>query len=265
MAYMSEEGYQQLVKELRYLEAVERPKIKEAIAEARDKGDLSENAESEEKKDVIKYGGSQQKQELEPSENLSELYERLKSMEEKIDGLQADLRKVKDNMDSLHGYKEAVEQLKASLLRNQQNEERIYKELDLAKKDERYTIIKPFLEFMVIQHLDLMKSRSQYENDKNSIIDEYGDKAYQEIIELHSFQIDALERQLEVQGVTINNYVEGSAYDASEQMSSKQTIQTDNTDLVGKVAVVETQCYKYSDKVLRKAKVRLYKLDKQLG
>jgi transcription elongation factor GreA len=45
MAYMSEEGYQQLVKELRYLEAVERPKIKEAIAEARDKGDLSENAE----------------------------------------------------------------------------------------------------------------------------------------------------------------------------------------------------------------------------
>lgn len=42
---MSEEGYQQLVKELRYLEAVERPKIKEAIADARDKGDLSENAE----------------------------------------------------------------------------------------------------------------------------------------------------------------------------------------------------------------------------
>ena len=45
MAYMSEEGYQQLVKELRHLEAVERPKIKEAIAEARDKGDVSENAE----------------------------------------------------------------------------------------------------------------------------------------------------------------------------------------------------------------------------
>ena len=51
MAYMSEEGYQQLVKELRYLEAVERPKIKEAIAEARDKGDLSENAEYDAAKD----------------------------------------------------------------------------------------------------------------------------------------------------------------------------------------------------------------------
>ena len=45
MAYMSEEGYKKLVEELRYLEAVERPKVVAAIAEARDKGDLSENAE----------------------------------------------------------------------------------------------------------------------------------------------------------------------------------------------------------------------------
>lgn len=42
---MSEEGYQQLVAELRRLESVERPKVIAAIAEARDKGDLSENAE----------------------------------------------------------------------------------------------------------------------------------------------------------------------------------------------------------------------------
>ena len=45
MAYMSEEGYNKLVAELKHLEAVERPKIIQAIAEARDKGDLSENAE----------------------------------------------------------------------------------------------------------------------------------------------------------------------------------------------------------------------------
>ena len=45
MAYMSEEGYQKLVAELRRLESVERPKVIAAIAEARDKGDLSENAE----------------------------------------------------------------------------------------------------------------------------------------------------------------------------------------------------------------------------
>ncbi len=45
MAYISEEGYKNLAKELRTLESEERPKIVAAIAEARDKGDLSENAE----------------------------------------------------------------------------------------------------------------------------------------------------------------------------------------------------------------------------
>lgn len=45
MAYMSEEGYKKLVEELRILETVNRPDISKQIAEARDKGDLSENAE----------------------------------------------------------------------------------------------------------------------------------------------------------------------------------------------------------------------------
>lgn len=42
MAYMSEDGYKKLMAELKHLETVERPKISAAIAEARDKGDLSE-------------------------------------------------------------------------------------------------------------------------------------------------------------------------------------------------------------------------------
>ena len=45
MAYMSEEGFKKLVAELQYLEGVLRPEIIHQIAEARDKGDLSENAE----------------------------------------------------------------------------------------------------------------------------------------------------------------------------------------------------------------------------
>ena len=45
MAYMSQEGYDNLVAELKRLESVERPKASAAIAEARDKGDLSENSE----------------------------------------------------------------------------------------------------------------------------------------------------------------------------------------------------------------------------
>lgn len=45
MAYMSQEGYDKLVAELKHLESVERPKASAAIAEAADKGDLSENSE----------------------------------------------------------------------------------------------------------------------------------------------------------------------------------------------------------------------------
>ncbi|MGI6218668.1 MAG: transcription elongation factor GreA [Bacteroidaceae bacterium] len=45
MAYMSKEGYKKLTEDLRYLETVMRPEISRQIAEARDKGDLSENAE----------------------------------------------------------------------------------------------------------------------------------------------------------------------------------------------------------------------------
>lgn len=43
--YYSEEGLKKLEEELQYLIAVERPAISRLIAEARDKGDLSENAE----------------------------------------------------------------------------------------------------------------------------------------------------------------------------------------------------------------------------
>jgi transcription elongation factor GreA len=45
MEYMSQEGYDKLVAELYQLEHVDLPQVKEAIAEARDKGDLSENFE----------------------------------------------------------------------------------------------------------------------------------------------------------------------------------------------------------------------------
>ena len=45
VTYMTEEGLKKLKEELQQLETVERPRIIAAIAEARGKGDLSENAE----------------------------------------------------------------------------------------------------------------------------------------------------------------------------------------------------------------------------
>jgi len=43
--YMTEEGYHKALAEINYLESIKRPEISAQIAEARDKGDLSENAE----------------------------------------------------------------------------------------------------------------------------------------------------------------------------------------------------------------------------
>lgn len=45
VSYYTEEGLQKLKEELDHLENVERPRVSQEIADARDKGDLSENAE----------------------------------------------------------------------------------------------------------------------------------------------------------------------------------------------------------------------------
>ena len=45
VAYMTEDGYNKIIAEINFLESVKRPEISAQIADARDKGDLSENAE----------------------------------------------------------------------------------------------------------------------------------------------------------------------------------------------------------------------------
>jgi transcription elongation factor GreA len=45
VSYYSEEGLKKLKQELEHLEQVERPRVSQEISDARDKGDLSENAE----------------------------------------------------------------------------------------------------------------------------------------------------------------------------------------------------------------------------
>lgn len=45
ISYMTQEGYDKKMQELKHLESVEHPDVVRAIQEAREKGDLSENAE----------------------------------------------------------------------------------------------------------------------------------------------------------------------------------------------------------------------------
>lgn len=62
ITYMTEEGYKKLMEEIAYLENVKRPEISRAIGEARDKGDLSENAE---------YDAAKEAQGMHRNENFS--------------------------------------------------------------------------------------------------------------------------------------------------------------------------------------------------
>ena len=58
VSYYTEEGLKKLKDELEHLEHVERPRVTNAIAEARDKGDLSENAEyhaAKEEQSMLEY------------------------------------------------------------------------------------------------------------------------------------------------------------------------------------------------------------------
>lgn len=52
ITYLTEEGLKKLQEELNFLKTVQRPLISKQIAEARDKGDLSENAEYDAAKDA---------------------------------------------------------------------------------------------------------------------------------------------------------------------------------------------------------------------
>ena len=52
ITYLTEEGLKKLQDELTNLKTVQRPLISKQIAEARDKGDLSENAEYDAAKDA---------------------------------------------------------------------------------------------------------------------------------------------------------------------------------------------------------------------
>jgi len=55
VSYMTQEGYDKLRAELEHLKTKGREEVSQAIAEARDKGDLSENAEYDAAKDAQGY------------------------------------------------------------------------------------------------------------------------------------------------------------------------------------------------------------------
>lgn len=75
VAYYTKEGLKKLRDEIEHLEHVERPRVTRAIAEARDKGDLSENAEyhaAKEEQSLLEYKIAQLKNTLSKARLIDE-------------------------------------------------------------------------------------------------------------------------------------------------------------------------------------------------
>lgn len=193
------------------------------------------------------------------SADLSEITAKLASMEECIEKLCTSIDE-RDKKDAavLQNYKISLDNLRVSLATNQRNEDKIYKELEIAKKDERFSTIRPFLEFIVERHFELVKSLKEYEQDKDDVVSKYTQEGYDEIVDMIQFQIELYENELIRQGIDIRCYESGTDFDVIYQTPGK-VVMTKEKEKVGKVAMVDSCCYIYNEKVLRKARVRLYK------
>ena len=234
----------------------------EAAAEEPNAGKEEWRAERPQEAMHAKTGAAEESAGTVLTEMCNTIMDSVKEIDAKVSRLENDVEKVKSGMNEIQGYRDAVTQLKISLKRNQENEERIYKDLEIAKKDERFMMIKPLLDSIVSIHMELLNSKVQYEEDKEAVVREYGEKAYKEIISLHDYQMKNIEGILQNQGVELIWHLPDTPFNSMEQMVSKNTEPTEDASKKDVIVRSETPCYRYNDKVLRKAKVVMYKVTK---
>ena len=194
-----------------------------------------------------------------PSSEISSVLTLVSNLCDDVSKLIGDVSEIKTGISKFDGYDKAVDTLKRYLAANQRNEDNIYKELEIYKKNQYYNYIRPFLEFLINLLNDMLNSKKQYEDDRDEFISQHGQEVYDEIIELHGYYVQQIESQLQIQGVEIINYETGTSFISTEQIISKPIL-TDDSALSGLVGKIDSLCYKFEDKVLKKAKVHVYKM-----
>ncbi len=213
------------------------------------------------------FGGDEAKQEknfddsrqsLGVNEDMVTILDEVRKMSVVVSNVAEQVTSLKAGMTRFAGYDTAVETLKRSLSVHQHNEDNIYKELEGYKKNQYYNYIRPFFEFLINLLTDMIASKKQYENDKDEFIEHHGQEIYDEIIELHNYYTQQIESQLQIQGVEIIEYSPNTPFISVEQIISTPVLTEDNS-LVGFVAIADSACYKFEDKIIKKAKVHVYK------
>ncbi len=192
------------------------------------------------------------------NEDVAILLEEVRKMSIVISTVSEQVVNIKSGISKFSGYDTAVETLKRSLSVHQHNEDNIYKELEGYKKNQYYNYIRPFFEFLINLLTDMISSKKQYEKDKDEFIEHHGQEIYDEIIELHNYYTQQIESQLQIQGVEIIEYTSNTPFVSTEQLISTPVL-TEDSSLVGLVASADSACYKFDDKIIKKAKVHVYK------
>lgn len=182
----------------------------------------------------------------------------VKKVSAEVSDIARQVNELKAAITKFSSYDTAVETLKRSLSAHQNNEANIHKELEGYKKNQYFNYIRPFIEFLISLLSDMKGSIKQYESDKEKFIEQHGEEIYDEIIGLHSFYIQQIESQIQIQGVEIIDYEINTSFVPMEQLISTPVL-TEDSSLVGLVASVDSACYKFEDKIIKKAKVHVYK------
>lgn len=155
----------------------------------------------------------------------------------------------------LDTYETELNILRASVAQNQRNEERLYKDLDAARKDEHFTIIRPFLEFLITMHTEILKFQRQYQEAREEFNNE---ELWKEILGLHDYFINMIQHQLNFQGVEIVSYEPDTPFSPVEHAMIR-TAPTSDPGQNAMIASAETFGYRYDGKILRRARVVVYK------
>ena len=164
----------------------------------------------------------------------------------------------------LDAYEKALRILEVSVAQNQRNEERLYKDLETARKGEHFTAIRPFLEFLITIHAEMLKSRREYQGAWEEFERQSNGELFKEILEFHDYYINMIQHQLNFQGVEIVSYEPDTPFSPVEQ-SIIRTAPTSDPSKNSMIASVETFGYRYDGKILRRARVVVYKLSSNAG
>lgn len=159
--------------------------------------------------------------------------------------------------------KEMLLQLKRQLEFHQNNEDRLRKEVDSYKRDEKYVALKPLLEFMIDMRIDFAEMLSDYQEKLN--VEDQGpdDSLIKEICNTFAFNIKQIDQVLRFQGVVVKTFQPGDEYSVGENQVMRAFVETNDETLTGKIAMAVNDCYLMNDKVIKQAKVKLYKYVKE--